>query len=433
MLRHVSSNGCKRMNAIFAETSGQTIDQSRASVSEMHWPRSIIETGEFAGFFVFGGDAGGCKADQIVAKSRIERIVEMPEAQGHQISHRFGMATGIGQPQIDPLDQAVDAIDGELKGGRPLAARFEKSTQLLGQMPARAVDCGRGEDGLDKGLLHHGRRDGLTGAYGLRVDTARLIETQDQRGAKACSERRTWTPDEIANAFQTDAAQGGNGIGRQAKRADRKLIQSAIETSTGNVGREDAQFGGTFSRLFEADTARKTPRGTHRGCNGDGGAHSVPAQAVQQIAAQTALSTQKVSAAGNIKHQSMRRIATDHRSVSIRPIGQGFEPACICRGIMRQDTERWNHGTGLCQRHADIEPLALSQEIGCHDALRPLQLGNQHKRRRIRRHRSVSSDPVGGKKWHPKTEIATREDRGRGHGELPKEEMEETGAQTIAR
>ena len=130
----------------------------------------------------------------------------MIEPQCHQTGHRLGRAAGARQPEVDALDQAIDAIDRQFECCRALAAILQHLREPLGQQVARLLDGSSGQDRLGKALLDNGRRDGLPRADRFRVDAAGPIELQDQGRAEAGGERTAWPADQIADAFEADPA-----------------------------------------------------------------------------------------------------------------------------------------------------------------------------------------------------------------------------------
>jgi hypothetical protein len=56
------------------------------------------------------------------------------------------------------------------------------------------------------------------------------------------------------------------------------------------------------------------------------------------------------AAAGNIKHQSVRRIKRHHWRIAITAIGYPFEQGGVCGGIMGEDAKPGCAGTSISER-----------------------------------------------------------------------------------
>ena len=114
-------------------------------------------------------------------------------------------------------------------------------------------------------------------------------------------------------------------------------------------------------------------------------------------------------ATANVEQQSIRRIETDQRSVSVAPIGDRCEQRQIRLRLGIGNRERGMHCARVGKRHAGAQPELCRRIVERRDPSRRLDRSGNGERRLSRRGRKGAAfDPVGRQPSKPNREKALR-------------------------
>src|SRR5262249_58170918 len=155
----------------------------------------------------------------------------------------------------------------------------------------------------------------------------------------AGGERRTRQVEDVADAFQADPRQRGDGLMRQAQRCEGQWRKTFALAAT------------CIRRRRMAETRRG---GSRADGGGDGGTcRKAPTpHAREEIAAKIRLAAEEMRAAADIEQNAVGWIDGDERGIALTAIGNGIEQAGGGRLGLRHGWERWVHGAGLPRREA---------------------------------------------------------------------------------
>ena len=200
-------------------------------------------------------------------------------------------------------------------------------------------------DRLGKLLLGDIGRDRQERGERLVLAAERAVELAQELGAETGGERRARQIEDVADAFEADARQRGDGLGRQPQRRERQRREQrrarrryAGDAVTGIARSGAARPGGADGR-------------------GDGGARckAETRHAGEEIVAQLRFAAEQMGAAADVEQNAVGRIGGDERRVALAPVGDGIEQARVGGCILRHGDERGMHGARLRQRKASAQ------------------------------------------------------------------------------
>ena len=179
----------------------------------------------------------------------------------------------------------------------------------------------------------------------------RTIELAQEIGTETGSERRTRQIEDVADAFQADARQRGDGLVRQPQRWER-------------------QWRKTFTRLatrirhgLRIAEARGSGGCADAGGNGGARRQAQTRHPREEIVAKLFLAAKKMRAAADVEQDAVGRIDGDERGVALAGIGDGVEQARVGVLVFRNGGERRMHGAGLRQGETGGESEPLCRDV----------------------------------------------------------------------
>ena len=85
------------------------------------------------------------------------------------------------------------------------------------------------------------------------------------------------------------------------------------------------------------------------------GMETLPAKPLHQVAAHFSFAAEQMRAAGDVEKQSIRRIESDQRRITVAPVGDRVQQSCI-GGLVRIDyRKRGIHRARIGERHAGAQ------------------------------------------------------------------------------
>ena len=177
----------------------------------------------------------------------------------------------------------------------------------------------------------------------------RAVELAQQLHAEAGGERAARQIDDIADAFQADARQPGDGCGRKPQRGQRQRRQKAALLAIEVIPRLAMMRGGPCGADAAGDRERKSKAGGF--------------QPAAEIGDQFLLAAVKMRAAANVEQQTVGRIASHQRRVAQAPVGDALEQRGVGLGVFLDRFQRGMHGARLRQRHAGLGAQSLRRVI----------------------------------------------------------------------
>ena len=90
-----------------------------------------------------------------------------------------------------------------------------------------------------------------------------------------------------------------------------------------------------------------------------------------------------MGAAGDVEHQAVGRVESDERGIAFGPVGDGGEKRRVGGRVDVDCVEFRDHGAGVGQRLAAMEPEPLGGLVESDEAERALHLGDDDEGRTI--------------------------------------------------
>jgi hypothetical protein len=216
--------------------------------------------------------------------------------------------------------------------------------------------------------LGHIGRDRKERGERLVLAAERAVELAQKLGAEAGHERRARQIENIGDAFQAEARQRGDHLGRHSQCCERQRHQRVtllarsdgrlvVETH-GSPCRADGRSDGGAGRKAEVRHAR------------------------DEIIAKFLLAAEEMRAAADVEQDAVGRIGGDERRVALTPVGNGLEQARIGRLILRHGGEGGMHGAGLRQRETCAQAEPFGRRVDREEEVEIAALAEDDERRR---------------------------------------------------
>ena len=214
---------------------------------------------------------------------------------------------------------------------------YQNLTKLIEQPIHRPVDAGTGDDRVDE-VARHAELRRRTYRYHRSPPVAPdRIQRVQQHPAEAPGQWCTGLAQRVADALQAKPVQPSQAVGRQPQHRQRQALhQHAI-----SAGRNDQAV------LPGAGQRRRSV------CDvGDNGAgrNAAARQSGADLCHQRCLTAEQLDAAGDVEHQSVRRIDRRLWSEAQPPECQPLQQSEVCFRLRRAKHQARIHGLGVGQR-----------------------------------------------------------------------------------
>ena len=285
---------------------------------------------------------------EIEAEARIERIGECGKPLDEQRADFARIADGPRGARRDAPHGAVGAKQHELDAARAFAAALEHGRQAPGQLLGHRKHILLARDRLGEALVGGIRRNRQARRQRLALAAERAVELAQKLRAEACGKRRARQVENIADALEPDARQGGDGFAGQAERGERQEFQQLALAA----GINDRQRGKPRRRRSGADRAGN--RSTQR--------KAETRYACRKIVDELRFAAEEMRATADVEEEAAG-IDRDERRIALAPVGEMIEQPRIRGHVLRDGGKVWVHGARLRERDAGLETDAFRRSI----------------------------------------------------------------------
>ena len=315
---------------------------------------------------------GRAQADQFNAETGVQ-IVEFPAEQPRNMP---GVAAGPGQFKTARQHFAIDLPHAQLKPPCAQRPALQHAGHVFGDIRHHPVEQSTVADRLHQAALHQGRivrdhRQQRLGHFAQQlVEPDQRIGGRRTAGAETAGEGVASDALEIADAFESEAAEQQQHVAIEAQRRDGE-IEQRLELS----GIEDRA-----ALLFGHPVMGERPGRRRRRSNREPGRQPPRRQPRARIGDEPRLAPEQMACAGDVDDHPIGRIERAPRPPALRPQRKLFEESQIACRIGRRGAKRRAQRPRIGEHRAGPRAGLQPRGIGGGDARAMRGFGDQRER-----------------------------------------------------